>query len=266
MDTQAFTQAPVKAPATLAGHAGRDAESAALDDEWTVDDVVRSIRKVDRAPHHARRWAAAVRRDRARGRHGRPSACRQITCRDAEAGGAAVANRRGCRGTRHVPGRRVAGARGAPVAGRGRGGPSARLAQPERDRRHAGRPGLPVGDEHPGRRDRARPAARSAHPLRPRRAVRRRTPRRGHGPGGLRGALRRGARPRRGRSTRPMPSSGSATRPTRRRPPSSGRSRSTRHRPRGDPSADGRMRTQDRGAGAIASAPQRAAMTAISTL
>ena len=59
MDTQAFTQAPVKAPATLAGHAGRDAESAGLDDEWTVDDVVRSIRKVDRAPHHARRWAAA---------------------------------------------------------------------------------------------------------------------------------------------------------------------------------------------------------------
>ena len=58
MDTQAFTQAPVKAPATLAGHAGRDAESAALDDEWTVDDVVRSIRKVDRTPHHARRWAA----------------------------------------------------------------------------------------------------------------------------------------------------------------------------------------------------------------
>ena len=58
MDTQAFTQAPVTAPATLAGHAGRDAESAALDDEWTVDDVVRSIRKVDRAPHHARRWAA----------------------------------------------------------------------------------------------------------------------------------------------------------------------------------------------------------------
>lgn len=58
MDTQAFTQAPVKATATLAGHAGRDAESAALDGEWTVDDVVRSIRRVDRAPHHARRWAA----------------------------------------------------------------------------------------------------------------------------------------------------------------------------------------------------------------
>lgn len=55
MDTQAFTQAPVKAPATLAG---RDAKSAALDDQWTVDDVVRSIRKVDRAPRHARRWAA----------------------------------------------------------------------------------------------------------------------------------------------------------------------------------------------------------------
>ena len=59
MDTQAFTQAPTKAPATLAGHAGREDASARPDDEWTVDDVVRSIRKVDRAPHHARRWAAA---------------------------------------------------------------------------------------------------------------------------------------------------------------------------------------------------------------
>ena len=60
MDTQAFTQAPIKATATLAGHEGDDAEPAAQDDEWTVDDVVRSIRATTGAQPHARRWAAAL--------------------------------------------------------------------------------------------------------------------------------------------------------------------------------------------------------------
>ena len=60
MDTQAFTQAPIKAPATLAGHEVFDTESPARTDEWTVDDVVRSIRATDGARHRARRWAAAV--------------------------------------------------------------------------------------------------------------------------------------------------------------------------------------------------------------
>ena len=128
MDTQAFTQAPTKAPATLAGHAGREAASAKPDDEWTVDDVVRSIRKVDRAPHHARRWAAAFGVIVFAAATVRPSACRPMVRQPRRSHRAAVANRGGCRGTRHVKVRRVAGARGALVARRCRRRPSARCS------------------------------------------------------------------------------------------------------------------------------------------
>ena len=192
MDTQAFTQAPVKAPATLAGHAGRDAESAALDDEWTVDDVVRSIRKVDRAPHHARRWAAGfgaivlaavtVTAGMSAGQTvSKPAA---LPSRIAAAAAGPATSRAGAVPAPVALPSRVAAGAGHPPVSRSR---NVIVVMPA-DRDYLSATSIPVAGIALGRPHGA------AHPLRPRRAVRRRTPRRGHGPRGLRGALRGGAR------------------------------------------------------------------------
>jgi hypothetical protein len=53
MDTQAVNKA-------FATHRGDDAESGDMAFEWTVDDVVRSIRTRDGAPRRARRWMVAL--------------------------------------------------------------------------------------------------------------------------------------------------------------------------------------------------------------
>ena len=53
MDTQAVNKA-------FATDRGDDAESGDMAFEWTVDDVVRSIRTRNGAPHRARRWMTAL--------------------------------------------------------------------------------------------------------------------------------------------------------------------------------------------------------------
>ena len=156
MDTQAFTQAD---QGTRRPRSAATPNRAAPDDEWTVDDVVRSIRNGRPSPASrtplGRALGALVLAAAATATAG--MSADQAVC-DAEAGGAAVANRRGCRGTRHVPGRRVAGARGAARRGsRPRAGHPPVSRSRSLDRRHAGRPGLPVA-----RRASRSPGSRSA--------------------------------------------------------------------------------------------------------
>ena len=204
MDTQAVNKA-------FATDRGDDAESGDMAFEWTVDDVVRSIRTRDGAPHRARRWmvafgalAVAVAAIATIGLSADDAATAPVAVAPpARIAAAAPGNIAPRGGTLPVvaaaPGNIQPRGQTVPVLaaahGPGSRGRAIVVVMPA-DRDYVAAASIPVAGLAFGRPHGPRVSCR------PRRAVRRRPAHRGHGPRRVFRALRRGARPRWARRAR----------------------------------------------------------------